>query len=88
MEPLTGIQASVGALTIIEKMTKFYRDWTGKLPDGPAKDQASKDLECGREPAIGKDRTRKRSRLQTLPTALPTWHPVGHTGRCFPALEM
>lgn len=44
MEPLSGIQASVGALTIIEKMTKFYKDWTGKLPDGPAKDQASKDL--------------------------------------------
>lgn len=41
MEPLT---ETATVLTILEKLRNMYKDWTGKLPDGPTKDQASKDL--------------------------------------------
>lgn len=41
MEPLS---ASVAVLTIFEKLRKFYKDWTGSLPDGLDKERASKAL--------------------------------------------
>lgn len=41
MEPLSG---AVAALTILEKLRNMYKEWAGKLPNGPTKDQASKDL--------------------------------------------
>ena len=49
MEPLTGLQALSTAFTLYEKASKILREWTGKLPDTPAKDAATKDLKQAEE---------------------------------------
>ena len=49
MEPLTGLQALSTAFTLYEKASKVLREWTGKLPDTPAKDAATKDLKQAEE---------------------------------------
>ena len=49
MEPLAVLAAFTAAFTAYEKLSKFIRDWTTKLPDTPAKQAAVKDLEHAEE---------------------------------------
>jgi len=44
MGPLESLQATTAALTLFEKLKNIYKDWTGNLPEGPTKEQATKDL--------------------------------------------
>lgn len=49
MEPLAGLQALSTAFTLYEKASKVLREWTGKLPDTPTKEAATKDLKQAEE---------------------------------------
>lgn len=49
MEPLTGLEALSTAFTVYEKASKVFREWTGTLPDTPAKEAVTKDLKQAEE---------------------------------------
>jgi len=49
MEPLEGLQALSTTFTLLKKASKVLREWTGKLPDTPTKEAATKDLKQAEE---------------------------------------
>jgi hypothetical protein len=45
MEPLSGLQALSTGLAVYERLSRQWREWFGKQPDTPAKQEAVKELE-------------------------------------------